>query len=66
MPKTTLRLDLMRMGNAAQGRHSWLARMIGLRDQLGPFALAYLETLLRSADMRASALESKTHPANQP
>jgi len=59
MRKTTLHLDLMRMGSDDQGRPSWLARMIALRDQLGPFALAYLETLLRAADMRASAAEAK-------
>lgn len=60
MPKTTLRLDLMRMGSDDKGRLSWLARMIALRDQFGPFTLAYLETLLRSADMRASAAEVTT------
>jgi hypothetical protein len=32
--------------------------MIGLRDRLGPFLLAWLETLLRAADGRASAAES--------
>lgn len=33
---------------------SWAERMIRLRDTLGPFRLAYLETLLRAADQRAS------------
>ncbi len=33
---------------------SWAERALTLRDTLGPFALAYLETLLRSADGRAS------------
>jgi len=63
MPKTTLNLGLMRMGSDDQGRPSWLARMITLRDLLGPFALAYLEGLLRAADMRASASEAK--PASE-
>ncbi len=58
MPKTMLSLDLMRMGRDDEGRPSWLARMIALRDHFGPFALAYLETLLRAADMRASAEEA--------
>ena len=58
MPATTLSLDLMRMGSDSKGLPSWLARMIALRDRIGPFALAYLETLLRAADMRASALET--------
>lgn len=64
LPKTTLSLQLMRMGCDESGRPSWLARMITLRDQLGPFALAYLETLLRAADMRASAAEAQA--ATQP
>ena len=64
LPKTTLRLQLMRMGSDENGRLSWLARMISLRDEIGPFALAYLETLLRAADMRASAAEAQT--ATQP
>jgi len=63
MPKTTLRLDLMRMGSDEQGRLSWLARMIALRDRLGPFTLAYLETLLRAADMRASKAEAGANAA---
>lgn len=57
MPRTTLRLELMRMGTDAEGKASWLARMIALRDRLGPFALAYLEALVRAADMSASAAE---------
>ena len=59
LPKTTLSLELMRMGLDEHGRPSWLARMIALRDELGPFALAYLETLLRAADMRASSAEAQ-------
>ncbi len=54
----TLDLRLMQMGEGEHGP-SWLARMIGLRDHLGPFRLAYLETLLRAADMRASREESE-------
>jgi CRISPR-associated endonuclease/helicase Cas3 len=54
----TLDLGLMQMGEGEHGP-SWLARMIALRDRLGPFHLAYLETLLRAADMRASREESE-------
>ena len=55
-----LRLDLgfMEMGSGSARGPSWLARMIGLRDRLGPFPLAWLETLLRAADGRASAAEA--------
>ncbi len=51
----TLDLSFMKMGDGPHGA-SWLARTIALRDHFGPFRLAYLETLLRVADMRASAL----------
>lgn len=37
-----------------RGRPSWAERMIQLRDTFGPFRLAYLEAILRAADMRAS------------
>jgi hypothetical protein len=45
--------QLMGMGEGAHGP-SWLARTVAIRDRLGPFRLAYLETLLRAADARAS------------
>ena len=53
-----LDLSFMQMGNGPRGE-SWLARMLALRDapDIGPFRLAYLETLLRVADWRASKLE---------
>ena len=59
-----LDLGLMEMGFDAVRGPSWLARMLALRDRLGVFPLAYLETLLRAADGRASAAEAQ--PANQP
>jgi CRISPR-associated endonuclease/helicase Cas3 len=61
-----LRLDLglMEMGSDPARGPSWLARMLTLRDRLGLFPLAYVETLLRAADGRASAGEVQA--ANQP
>lgn len=50
-PEVTLRLDVMRLG---AGGGSWTERMLRVRDELGPFRLAYLEMLLRSADEMAS------------
>jgi len=57
VPGVKLDLRPMLLGDGPQGA-SWLARMIALRDRLGPFPLAYLETLLRAADGRASAMEA--------
>jgi CRISPR-associated endonuclease/helicase Cas3 len=50
------RLDLspMRLG----GERSWTANALKLLARLGPFQLAYLETLLRAADVRASQKEA--------
>lgn len=52
----TLSLALMEIGDGPQGR-SWSARTLSLLDQHGPFRLAWLETLVRIADWRASAAE---------
>ena len=61
VPKTTLSLELMQMGTNEMRQPSWLARMISLRDEMGPFALSYAETILRAADMRASAAEARSN-----
>lgn len=57
-PEVFLSLEPMEMGlgEAApfEGKPSWAERMIQLRDTLGAFRLAYLEAVLRAADMRAS------------
>lgn len=58
IPETRLRLDLMRLGVGPQGP-SWSERTHRLLDDLGPFRLAWLETLLRIADWRASAREEQ-------
>jgi CRISPR-associated endonuclease/helicase Cas3 len=54
-PAMVLDLSPMRMG----GEASWTANSLRLRDEVGPFRLAYLEALLRAADLRASAKEQK-------
>lgn len=56
--ETTLRLALMELGEGEQGA-SWAARTLGLLEVHGPFRLAWLETLVRLADWRASAEEQK-------
>lgn len=52
----TLRLALMELGEGEQGL-SWVARALKLLDEHGPFRLAWLETLVRLADWRASSEE---------
>ena len=57
-----LSLECMQMGRSASGSPSWAERMLRLRDEWGPFRLAYLEALLRAADMRASREEATQRP----
>jgi CRISPR-associated endonuclease/helicase Cas3 len=49
--RLTVSLDQFRPG----GDRSWTSTALGLRDRYGPFVLAYLETIVRIADWRASA-----------
>jgi CRISPR-associated endonuclease/helicase Cas3 len=49
-----LNLAPMTLGASDSGSKSWLERMIALRDQVGIFRLAFLECLIRAADVRAS------------
>jgi CRISPR-associated endonuclease/helicase Cas3 len=53
----TLSLACMELGGGGEGP-SWSDRMLLLLERLGPFRLAYLETLVRVADWRASAKRS--------
>lgn len=55
---TRLRLDLMELGEGEMGP-SWTARTQQLLDTYGPFRLAWLETLVRIADWRASGAEQE-------
>jgi len=59
----TLSLEPMELGLGEQdpfrGQPPWAERCLTLRDTLGPFKLAFLETLLRAADGRASAKPKK-------
>lgn len=60
--ETRLSLACMELGRGQHG-DSWLQRTLTLLDTLGPFRLAYLETLLRVADWRASAEQDEAPTA---
>lgn len=51
-PGGELEVDLEQF--ALGGERSWTRTALGLRDRYGPFALAYLEMVVRIADWRAS------------
>lgn len=55
VPETTLDLSLMELGEGPAGP-SWVARMLALLSQHGPFRMGYLEALIKCADERASQL----------
>ena len=55
--KTDLDMSIARIGVSEAGERSWLDRTLGLLEWLGPFRLAYLEAVVRAADMRASRAE---------
>jgi CRISPR-associated endonuclease/helicase Cas3 len=69
-PAVTLSLEPMELGLCEQppftGQPSWAERMLRLRDALGPFHLAYLEAILRAADMRASKTADQRAATGQP
>ena len=56
IPETSLRLEVMRLGMGPMGP-SWTDRTRRLLQTDGPFRLAWLESLVRIADWRASAAE---------
>jgi CRISPR-associated endonuclease/helicase Cas3 len=53
VPGFSVRLDLMEVGEGDSGP-SWSARTAALLDRWGPFRLAWLESMVRIADWRAS------------
>ena len=59
VPKTTLDISIAQMGMSEGGGRSWLERSLALLERLGPFRLAYLEAIVRSADMRGSKKEQE-------
>jgi CRISPR-associated endonuclease/helicase Cas3 len=56
LPSITLSLSAAALGVGPRYGASWTDRCSRLLERHGPFALAFLEMLLRVADWRASAL----------
>jgi CRISPR-associated endonuclease/helicase Cas3 len=62
LPALTLSLDAAALGVGRRYGASWTERTSRLLERHGPFALSFLETLLRLADWRASALPAQEAP----
>ncbi|GIW75953.1 MAG: hypothetical protein KatS3mg104_1016 [Phycisphaerae bacterium] len=56
IPEVTLTLSPAAVGLSCRTGVSWRERCIGLMERHGPAALAFLEAILRAADVRASRL----------
>jgi CRISPR-associated endonuclease/helicase Cas3 len=58
VPEVVLTLSPAAVGLSCQTGASWRERCIALLDRHGPAALAFLEAILRAADVRASRLKT--------
>lgn len=58
LPELPLTLEPAAIGLSTRTGASWHERCLGLLDRHGPIGLAYLESLLRAADVRASRLNT--------
>ncbi len=60
LPETTLDLSASKSGLSKEMGRSWTERVINLLGRMGPFTLAWLEALLRTADQRVSSVSGNT------
>lgn len=58
-PVAALDLEPMLLGSLMPDKRSWLELTTGLRERFGVFRLAYLEALIRAADVKASSSDEK-------
>jgi CRISPR-associated endonuclease/helicase Cas3 len=58
LPEMSLTLEPASIGLSPRTGASWRERSIGLLERFGPTGLAYLESILRAADVRASRLKT--------
>jgi CRISPR-associated endonuclease/helicase Cas3 len=66
LPRTHLTLEPAALGLSALTGRSWAERVEGLGRSHGPFTLAWLEAILRAADVRASRDVGLVDPALAP
>lgn len=66
VPQTELVLSGAAVGLNPHTGRGWTERVLGLLKRHGPFALAWLEAVMRAADQRASADATLTDPSLQP
>jgi CRISPR-associated endonuclease/helicase Cas3 len=62
VPELSLDLSLASLGLSDRYGRSWIERAQGLLKVHGPFALAWLEAVLRAADVRSSKFDTDTDP----